>query len=149
MVIDYYDQIPDEQYSKVFQKGTHKTREEAVERSGEFVKYLIQLRNNKLAALPKLVRSESAAARCEAGIISHLSTDRSLVFGLESEVLRLLSPVSCILSPFFYFPASIFLFIRVAVTAAEKPPSILTTLTPAAQLLSIVKSADSPSKLEP
>lgn len=54
MVIDYYDQIPDEQYSKVFQKGTHKTREEAVERSGEFVKYLIQLRNNKLAALPKM-----------------------------------------------------------------------------------------------
>ena len=86
MVIDYYDQIPDEQYSKVFQKGTHKTREEAVERSGEFVKYLIQLRNNKLAALPKLVRSEPAAARCEAGIISHLSTDRSLVFGFESPV---------------------------------------------------------------
>ena len=45
MVINYYDQIPDEQYSKVFQKGTHKTREEAVERSGEFVNYLIhQLR---------------------------------------------------------------------------------------------------------
>ena len=44
MVIDYYDQIPDEQYSKVFQKGTHKTRDEAVERSGEFVKYLIRLR---------------------------------------------------------------------------------------------------------
>ena len=44
MVIDYYDQIPNEQYSKVFQKGTHKTREEAVERSGEFVNYLIKLR---------------------------------------------------------------------------------------------------------
>jgi len=44
MVIDYYDQIPNDQYSKVFQKGTHKTRVEAVERSGEFVKYLIHLR---------------------------------------------------------------------------------------------------------
>jgi hypothetical protein len=44
MVIDYYDQIPDDEHSKVFQKGTHKTREEAVERSGEFVKYLIELR---------------------------------------------------------------------------------------------------------
>ncbi len=41
MVIDYYDQIPDSQYSKIFQKGTHKTREEAVEKSGEFVKYLV------------------------------------------------------------------------------------------------------------
>lgn len=44
MVIDYYDQIPDDQYSKVFVKGTHRTREEAVERSGEFVRYLIELR---------------------------------------------------------------------------------------------------------
>ena len=44
MVIDYYDQIPEDQYSKVFQKGTHKSREEAVERSGEFVRYLIGLR---------------------------------------------------------------------------------------------------------
>lgn len=44
MVIDYYDQIPEDQYSKVFQKGTHKSREEAVERSGEFVRYLIELR---------------------------------------------------------------------------------------------------------
>ena len=44
MAIDYYDQIPDDQYSKVFQKGTHKSREEAVDRSGEFVRYLIGLR---------------------------------------------------------------------------------------------------------
>ena len=44
MVIDYYDQIPEDQYSKVFQKGTHKSREEAVERSGEFVRYLIKFR---------------------------------------------------------------------------------------------------------
>ena len=44
MAIDYYDKIPDEQYSKVFQKGTYKTRKDAVERSGEFVKYLCQLR---------------------------------------------------------------------------------------------------------
>ncbi len=43
-VIDYYDQIPDDQPSKIFQKGTHKTREEAVERSAEFVRYLIELR---------------------------------------------------------------------------------------------------------
>jgi len=49
----------------------------------------------------------------------------------------------------FYFPASIFLFIKVAVTAAEKPLSILTTVTPAVQLLSIVRSADRPSKFEP
>ena len=44
MVIDYYDQIPNDEYSKVFQKGTHKTREEAVERSGQFIKYLVRLR---------------------------------------------------------------------------------------------------------
>jgi len=44
MRIDYYDQIPDDQYSKIFQKGTHRTREEAVERSGKFVRYLIELR---------------------------------------------------------------------------------------------------------
>ena len=44
MVIDYYDQIPENEYSKVFQKGTHKSREEAVERSGELVRYLIELR---------------------------------------------------------------------------------------------------------
>jgi hypothetical protein len=37
-----------------------------------------------LAALPELVR----AARCEAGIISHLSPVRSLVFGFKSEVWR-------------------------------------------------------------
>lgn len=44
MVIDYYDQISDDQYSKIFQKGTHRTREEAVKKSGEFVRYLIELR---------------------------------------------------------------------------------------------------------
>ena len=44
IAIDYYDQIPDDQQSKIFQKGCHKTREEAVERSGEFVRYLIELR---------------------------------------------------------------------------------------------------------
>ena len=44
MVMEYYDQIPDGQPSKVFQKGTHKTRDEALERSAEFVRYLIKLR---------------------------------------------------------------------------------------------------------
>lgn len=44
MVIDYYDQIPDDELSKVFKKGTHKSREEAVEKSGEFIRYLIELR---------------------------------------------------------------------------------------------------------
>jgi len=44
MVIDYYDQIPEDEYSKVFQKGIHKSREEAVAKSGEFVRYLIGLR---------------------------------------------------------------------------------------------------------
>jgi hypothetical protein len=45
MMVDYYDQIPDDEYHKVFQKGTHKSREEAVQRSGEFVRYLVQLRS--------------------------------------------------------------------------------------------------------
>jgi len=44
MAIDYYDQIPEDQHSKVFQKGTHGSREEAVEKSAEFVRYLIKLR---------------------------------------------------------------------------------------------------------
>ncbi len=48
-----------------------------------------------------------------------------------------------------YLFASIFLFIRVAVTAAEKPLSMLATVTPAEQLFIIVKRAESPSKLEP
>jgi hypothetical protein len=37
----------------------------------------------------------------------------------------------------------------VAVTAAEKPLSMLTAVTPEAQLLSMVNSAESPSKQEP
>ena len=41
---DYYDQLPEDEISKVFQKGTHKTREEAVKESGEFVRFLIELR---------------------------------------------------------------------------------------------------------
>ena len=44
MMIDYYDRIPEDEYSKVFHKGTHKSREEAVERSGEFIRYLVELR---------------------------------------------------------------------------------------------------------
>jgi hypothetical protein len=44
MVVDYYDQIPNDEYSKVFHKGTHKSREEAVEKSAEFVRYLVALR---------------------------------------------------------------------------------------------------------
>lgn len=44
MAVDYYDEIPDDQYSKVFHKGTHKSREEAVQRSAEFLRYLVGLR---------------------------------------------------------------------------------------------------------
>jgi len=44
MAVDYYDEIPDDQYSKVFQKGTHESREEAVQRSAEFIRYLVGLR---------------------------------------------------------------------------------------------------------
>lgn len=44
MVIDHYDTIPDSECSKLFQKGTHKSREEAVEKSSEFVRYLVKLR---------------------------------------------------------------------------------------------------------
>ena len=44
MVVDYYDEIPDHEYSKVFHKGTHKSREEAVQQGGEFVRYLVGLR---------------------------------------------------------------------------------------------------------
>ena len=44
MDIDYYDDIPEKQLSKVFHKGTHKTREEAVEKSGEFINFLTKLR---------------------------------------------------------------------------------------------------------
>jgi len=51
--------------------------------------------------------------------------------------------------PMHYELFSIFLFISVAVTAAEKPLSMLTTATPAVQLFNIVKRAERPSKLEP
>lgn len=105
-----------------------------------------------LAALPKPVRAEPAIARCEEGIISHLSPGGLLVFVFAFEVLGLNFPVPHFRGDkllLFYFPVSIFLFINVAVTAAEKPLSILTTVTPEAQLLSIVKRAESPSKLEP
>lgn len=44
MVVDYYNEIPDDDHSKVFHKGTHKSREEAVQRSGELVRYLVGLR---------------------------------------------------------------------------------------------------------
>ena len=44
MRIEYYDQIPNDQYYKIFQKGTHRSREEAVERSAQFILYLIKLR---------------------------------------------------------------------------------------------------------
>lgn len=44
MVMDYYKDIPKEQVSRFFQKGTHKSRDEAVEKSGEFISYLTKLR---------------------------------------------------------------------------------------------------------
>ena len=53
MVMDYYDKIPEEQLSKVFQKGTHKTREEAIEKNGEFINYLIKLRYRWLSLRQK------------------------------------------------------------------------------------------------
>ena len=43
MVMEYYDQIPEDEYAKVFQKGTHPSREEAVKRSADFIRYLNQL----------------------------------------------------------------------------------------------------------
>ena len=49
----------------------------------------------------------------------------------------------------FYLTVSIFLLISVAVTAAEKPLSMLTTVIPDAQLFSIVRRAESPWKLAP
>ena len=39
-----YDQIPNGQISKIFLKGVPKTKAEAVERSVEFVSYLLKLR---------------------------------------------------------------------------------------------------------
>ena len=44
MAIEYFNEIPDEQLSKIFQKGTYNTRDEAVERSAEFLVYLNGLR---------------------------------------------------------------------------------------------------------
>lgn len=44
MAIDYYDQIPEDQDSKVFAKGTHGSRDEAVEKSAQFIRYLISFR---------------------------------------------------------------------------------------------------------
>jgi len=44
MAIEYFNDIPNDQLSKIFQKGTYKTRDEAVERSAEFLVYLNGLR---------------------------------------------------------------------------------------------------------
>ena len=43
MAIEYYDEIPDTQPSKIFQKGVHRSREDAIERSSKFIKYLNML----------------------------------------------------------------------------------------------------------
>jgi hypothetical protein len=44
MVMDhYYDHIPNGDFSKYFAKGTHKSRDEAVERSHHFIRYLLAL----------------------------------------------------------------------------------------------------------
>lgn len=44
MAIEYFDEIPNDQASKVFQKGTFSTRAESVQRSAEFLAYLNRLR---------------------------------------------------------------------------------------------------------
>ncbi|OGS90894.1 MAG: hypothetical protein A2Z95_06435 [Gallionellales bacterium GWA2_60_18] len=44
MVIEYFNDIPNDQLSKIFQKGTYRSRDEAVERSAEFLAYLNGLR---------------------------------------------------------------------------------------------------------
>jgi hypothetical protein len=44
MAIEYFDVIPNDQSSKIFQKGAYSTREESVQRSAEFLAYLNGLR---------------------------------------------------------------------------------------------------------
>jgi hypothetical protein len=78
---------------------------------------------------------------------SHRYISRLRCASLEMTQIRLYA--APIRKTFYSLLASIFLFISVAVTAAEKPLSILTAVTPEAQLLSIVKRAESPSNAEP
>lgn len=40
MAIEYFNEIPNAEYSKIFQKGVHRTREDAVRRSSQFITYL-------------------------------------------------------------------------------------------------------------
>lgn len=44
MAIDYYHDIPNDQPSKLFQKGTHDSRDEVVKNSSEFIQYVNTLR---------------------------------------------------------------------------------------------------------
>ncbi len=44
MRIDYYDEIPDNEFYKIFSLGTHTSKEEAVRASSEFVSFLTKLR---------------------------------------------------------------------------------------------------------
>ena len=44
MAIEYFNEIPNDQPSKIFQKGTYSTRDEAVQKSAEFLAYLNSLR---------------------------------------------------------------------------------------------------------
>ncbi|OGT72985.1 MAG: hypothetical protein A2W76_02785 [Gammaproteobacteria bacterium RIFCSPLOWO2_12_47_11] len=44
MAIEYFNEIPNDQPSKIFQKGTYNTRDEAVQKSAEFLAYLNGLR---------------------------------------------------------------------------------------------------------
>jgi len=44
MVIEYFNDVPDDQSSKVFQKGTYSTRDEAVQKSAGLLVYLNELR---------------------------------------------------------------------------------------------------------
>lgn len=44
MAIEYYEQIPSDEWSKIFFKGTYASKDEAIRRSAEFLKYLEELR---------------------------------------------------------------------------------------------------------
>jgi hypothetical protein len=40
----YYDDIPDNEFQKIFVKGVYTSREEAVRASSEFVRFLTEMR---------------------------------------------------------------------------------------------------------
>lgn len=44
MRMDDYDEIPDDEFYKIFSKGTHTSKEEAVRASSEFVSFLTKMK---------------------------------------------------------------------------------------------------------